>query len=560
MKSSFFLALIMCFQVAFPQLTAAKYTISNIKVNTKYSEYGTSYFGPNRIIFASSKLDGKKLRNKFTNQKDDLPHYDLFKGYLDLNGEINYPQKIMNQFVTKYNESNVSFTPDLKYVYFTQNNNTKGKYIKDKSQWINLKIYRAQVNTNGEWSNIVSLPFNNDNYSCAHPSVSEDGRVLFFTSDMPGSFGKSDIYWVIILKDGSYGQPQNLGPHVNSSARENFPYVNDNILYLSSDRPESKGGLDVFMVALDEPDSKPVNLGLTINSPYDDFCFVIDRKNKNGFLSSNRPEGKGKDDIYFFTQDTEIQECKQIVKGEIRDKETDEIIDGATVSIFSHNNILLATFPVKSDGKYKFELACRGNYRVEARKLNYNNTSKQIDFTPKIFSQEVPLYLEKKPQPMEMVDNKKISEISENPLKQEIKEVQEEEVLKIEKFIALNSRGKEILNVEPIYFELDEYYITQDASEILAQVANIIDEYPNITIECGSHTDSRASASYNLHLSNLRAKEVNKYLENLGVQIERIKSRGYGESVLVNKCSNNVHCTEAEHLQNRRTEFIILKK
>lgn len=558
MKHSFFLALIMCFQVAFPQLTVAKYTISNIKANTKYSDYGTSYFGPNRIIFASSKLDGKKLRNKFANQKDNLPHYDLFKGYLNHSGEINYTKKIMNQFVTKYNESNVSFTPDLKYVYFTQNNNSKGKYIKDNSEWINLKIYRAQVNTNGEWSNIVSLPFNNDDYSCAHPSVSEDGRVLFFTSDMPGSYGKSDIYWVIISGNESYGEPQNLGPHVNSSAKENFPYVNGNILYFSSDRHESKGGLDIYMVALDDYDSEPVNLGSAINSPFDDFCFVIDRKNNKGFFSSNRPEGKGKDDIYFFTQDTEIQECKQIVKGEIRDKETNETIDGATVSIYSHDDILLATLPVKSDGKYKFELACRGNYRVEARKLRYNKASKQIAFTPNIFMQDITLNLEKKPIPKPIIEEV----VVERPvIKEPIVEVKQEKTEPIvEKSISISKDGKEVLDLKPIYFDLDEYYITQESYEILAKAAHIINDYPNIIIEFGSHTDSRASDSYNLHLSVLRANEVVKHLVYLGVPEHRIKGKGYGESNLINRCRDNVKCTEAEHLQNRRTEFVIIKK
>jgi len=139
------------------------------------------------MIFASSKIDGRSLRNKFKIQKDDLPRYNLFKGFVNLNGEITDVIKFENNFITKYNGSNVSFTPDLKYVYFTQNNNRDGKYIKNKSEWINLMIYRAKVQSNGEWTNIVSLPFNNDNYSCAHPSVSEDGKILFLTSDMPSS-------------------------------------------------------------------------------------------------------------------------------------------------------------------------------------------------------------------------------------------------------------------------------------------------------------------------------------------------------------------------------------
>lgn len=550
----------MCFHVAFPQLSAAKYTINNIGVNTKHSDYGVSYFGPNRVVFASSIIDGQSLRNKFKSRKDDLPRYDLFQGFVNLSGEITDVKILENNFVTKYNESNVSFTPDLKYVYFTQNNNRGGKYIKNKSEWINLMIYRAAVKSNGEWTNIVSLSFNNDNYSCAHPSVSEDGKILFFTSDMPGSYGRSDIYWVIISEDGTYGEPQNLGRHVNSSAKENFPYVNGNILYFSSNKADSNGGLDIYMVALDEPYSKPVNLGSSINSPFDDFCFVLDRKNKTGFFSSNRAQGKGKDDIYFFTQDTEIQDCKQVITGEVRDKKTDEIIPDATVSIYSHKNILLATLPVDREGKFQFELACRANYRLVARNPKYNKVFKNIGFTPDIFSQNIKLYLDRIPQPVVAVEDKEANNAEENITTKENEELQETKTLTIEDYITLNKKGREVLDIEPIYFELDEFYISQDASQTLSQVAHIINEYESIVVECGSHTDSRASSSYNLHLSNLRAKEVIDHLTSLGVNPDRIKSRGYGEAVLVNKCRDNVHCAEAEHLQNRRTEFIVLNK
>ncbi len=547
-------------QVTYAQLTAAQYTIKNIKANTKYSDYGTSYFGPNRIIFASSKLDGKKLKNKFRSSNDDFPRYDLFKGFLNYKGEINYVKKILNNFVTKYNESNVSFSPDYKYVYFTQNNIKKGKYVEDESQWVNLKIYRASVTTSGEWSNIVSLPFNNDRYSCAHPSVSEDGRILFFSSDMPGSYGNSDIYWVTINKNGTYGEPQNIGSHVNSSARENFPYVDGNILYFSSDRPTSKGGLDIFMVPLDDPDAIPVNLGAPINSEYDDFCFVIDRQHKKGFFSSNRPDGKGEDDIYSFVQETEIQECKQVIKGVIRDKETNEIIPGAIVSMYSHNNIVLATYPTKTDGKFTFDLACRGNYRVEATQIGYNKTFRQIGFTPSLLTQKITLYLEKekiKEEPKdEIVVVEKKPEIKKEEVLVDNKSSEPEKI----KPPIIYKDGKEMLDLPPIYFDLDQYYITKEAGNILDKAVKILYDYPNITIEFGAYTDCRASDSYNLHLSDLRAKEVVDYIVGQGISNDRITGRGYGESRPVNKCIDGVKCTEAEHLQNRRTEFIIKKK
>lgn len=560
MKKLLVIFSLLLMQAAFAQLTAAEYSISNIKANTKYSDYGTSYFGPNRIVFASSKIDGRTLRNRFNKSTDDAPRYDLFKGYLNHNGEINYVKKLDNEFVTKYNESNVSFTPDLKFVYFTQNNVKKGKYVEDEEDWINLKIYRASVKTNGQWTNIVSLPFNHDNYSCAHPTISEDGKILFFTSDMPGSYGQSDIYWVTILENGKYGEPQNLGSHVNSVHRENFPYVDGNILYFSSDKPESKGGLDIYMVPLDDPYAQPVNLETPINSAYDDFCFIIDRTQKKGFFSSNRPDGKGDDDIYAFVQETEIQECKQVVKGEVRDKETNELIPEAIVSMYSHQDILLTTYPLQSDARFKFDLACRDNYRIQATQKGYSTSSQPIGYTPNRLTQTITIYLEKEVEiiPEPVVEIPKEEPKKEIVVKEEPKEVSVKPVKKTPTTIYKD--GKEMLDLPPIYFDLDEYYITKEAKETLGKAIYVLDNFPEITIEFGSHTDCRASDSYNLHLSSLRAKEVVQYIVKQGISKDRIIGRGYGESRPVNDCIDGVKCSESEHLQNRRTEFIIIKK
>jgi outer membrane protein OmpA-like peptidoglycan-associated protein len=303
---------------------------------------------------------------------------------------------------------------------------------------------------------------------------------------------------------------------------------------------------------------------------------VIDRKHKTGFFSSNRPKGKGNDDIYFFKQESEIIECKQIVSGEIRDMETDELIPGAIISIYSHNNILISSHPVGSDAKFSFELACRGNYRLEASKFDYKKAFRHINFTPNEFNQDLILYLRKtikesitsiktskktelkaiKSDPIPKKTNKKLN------VSPKINEALKDKAIVAEESketIIKNKDGKEILNLKPIYFALDEYYITQESYETLAKAARIIKENEDIIIEFGAHTDCRASDSYNIHLSTLRANEVVKHLVYLGVPKNRIRGRGYGESQLVNKCKDGVKCTEADHLQNRRTEFVIIK-
>lgn len=545
--------------LTFSQSTSVKYTIKNLNINSKSSDYGTSFFGPNRVYFASNKDATKGVSIKALRETQDAPSYDLFKGIVNQSGEIEYVEKIQN-FDNDYNQSNASFTPDMKFVYFTQNNIVNGKTVGDKKGNVNMKIYRANVKPDGKWENIISLPFNSDFYSCAHPSVSEDGKVLFFSSDMPGTYGSSDIYWVTISDDGIYGKPYNMGNNINSKYRESFPYVDKNILYFSSDKEGSEGGLDVYYVQIDEPDSKPINLGQPINSKFDDFCFVIDRENKKGFFSSNRPGGKGSDDIYFFKQETDFVDCKQVVEGQILDSKSLEPIAGAIVAIYSHENILISTFPVKENGDYKFELACRGNYRVQASHFEYNNSSKDINFTPQIFTQRINLLLDPnekaKPEIVldEKVKEKEVEIVEENPIKEENTEVRNIGLPTIIR------NGREVLDLPIIYFELDSYYLTKEAERIVNEAIGLMKLYPNISIEFASHTDSRASDSYNLHLSDLRAKEVLEFMLKRGISRSRIVGRGYGESKPVNNCVDGVKCSEQEHLQNRRAEFVIIKK
>ena len=550
----------------FSQLTVAEYTIKNIKENSIYSDYGASYFGANRVFFSSNREDASSMKSRFNRRKGEsnTAKYDLFKAFVNNKGELNYAERVLNNSKTKYNESNVSFSPDLRYVYFTQNNISKDeKYVKDDSDWVNLKIYRAKVSTNGDWVNIKSLPFNADNYSCAHPSISEDGKILFFTSDMPGTYGGSDIFWVQIFENGTYGEPQNIGANINSEFRETFPYVDGDLLYFSSDRTGSQGGLDVFMISLNDPQAIPQNIGSPVNSAFDDFCFVIDRQNKRGFFSSNRPKGKGQDDIYSFIQKTKIEQCKQIITGIVRDKKTNAIIKGAVVKIFSHKNIRLGAIPVKSDGKYRFDLACRNNYQIRASSKGYLPISKEVIYKNGHFSQEIPLYLEKVAEETKkevkeevVVVKEKIEKVKEEE-KKEL--VEEDEIDVLEDFVYKN--GKEMLNLPPIYFDLDQYYITKRAEKTLGKAILILERHPDIIIEFGAYTDCRSSDSYNLHLSNLRAKAVIDYIRNnSNISSKRIFGRGYGESKPVNHCIDGVKCSESEHLLNRRTEFVIINK
>ncbi|AXT56574.1 hypothetical protein D1815_12670 [Aquimarina sp. AD1] len=279
--------------------TSANFIIESLPINSKNSDYAPSFY-KGELVFASSR--NAKSMSVILQEKTNEPFLDLYrtsknipdKGIEKLKGAIN----------TKFHESSAVFSPDGKTVYFTRNNYSKRKFKRNTKGCVLLKIYKATYE-NGKWKHVKELPFNSDEYSTAHPALSPDGKYLYFASDMPGSYGKSDIYVVAVNEDGSYGTPENLGGLINSAGRETFPHVSDTgKLFFASDGHVGFGGLDIFMVLPNQQRSgwQVYNMGAPINSAADDFTFIIDEENKMGYFASNRGGGRGGDDIYGFRQ------------------------------------------------------------------------------------------------------------------------------------------------------------------------------------------------------------------------------------------------------------------
>ena len=321
---------------------SGRYIITPFEYNTSYSEFAPAYYKEG-LIFSSDRDTGNLAKYRHTwNSKDFL---DLYKVNVD---------SISNGFVTKLgegvntrlHESTSVTNKDGDTIYFTRNNFKEGKYIKDEKGVIRLKIFRAAL-IDGVWSNIEELPFNSDSYSVAHPSLSKDEKTLFFASDMPDSFGESDIYMIAINSDGTFGTPVNMGKNINTEARETFPFVTkEDILYFSSDGHQGLGGLDVFAtkIAFGKYDRAVVNVGEPINSKMDDFTFIFNEDNRKGYFASNRTTGLGDDDIYGFIETEPLKlECVQDISGTVRDKISNEVLVGATVKVIDENNEELLT-------------------------------------------------------------------------------------------------------------------------------------------------------------------------------------------------------------------------
>lgn len=444
---------------------------------------------------------------------------------------------------TRFNDAtSPAFAKDGKTVYFTRNNFNDGKRGKNGAGNTFVKIYKATWVEDkdvtkkskkgketdepaGEWSNISELPFNSDGYSCAHPSLSADGKTMYFASDMEGTRGQSDIFMVEIKEDGSFGTPVNLGDVINTPGKETFPVMTDeDELYFATDGHPGLGGLDLFM-ARKNPDGTwktPINLGEPANSPKDDFAYLIDTKTRKGFLSSNRDGGNGNDDIYKFLETRKLI-CEQLLSGIVTDLATGAILPGAKVTLMDEKFNKIAEVIADDKGYYEFEVECDTTYYVRAEKEEYQTKEVQVKIPDESGKTDLPIQLEKR-----------------------VKEVP----------IGGDLAG--VFGIKEILFDLDKWNIRPDAALELEKILDVLVQYPSMKLDVRSHTDCRASHAYNAKLSERRNKSTREWLIANGVAKERLTGRGYGETQLKNKCADGVQCTEAEHQENRRSEFIIV--
>lgn len=500
---------------------SGRYTFEPFPYNSKYSDFATSFYKKG-LIFSSDRDTGNLARYRHTwNAKDFL---DLYKVDADSvsQGKV---VKLEGDVNTRLHESTSVITKDGSTMYFTRNNFLDGKKYKDQEGITRLKIYSA-TNVDGEWTNITELPFNNDSYSVAHPVLSPDEKTLYFVSDMPGTHGESDIFMTKIIGDGTYGPIINLGKNINTQARETFPFItSDGVLYFSSDGHPGLGGLDVFATKIAFGYDEPVtNVGKPVNSPYDDFAFIIDEETKRGYFSSNRPGGLGEDDIYAFLETEPLKlDCLQDVSGTVRDRISNEVLVGATVKIIDEENNEVSSTITDSEGNYNLELDCsKGNF-VRALMEGYVPSE---EYLPKSYGKPriVDFYLER-----DVVTG------------------------------GFGDDLAKLLQLSTIYFDLNKYNIRPDAEVEIQKVIVAMEKYPSLKIKVNSHTDSRGNDDYNMWLSQKRAESTVNYMISKGISPDRLKGEGFGESRLVNECGNGVPCSREKHQLNRRSEFIIFE-
>ena len=494
-----------------------EYKIQLMAKNTTNGDFGMAFYGE-KVAFASLRNTEKPAYG--WNEK---PYLDIYSANVSDKGLLTAIEPFPETINTKTHESSPTFSKDGRIMFFNRTNSKRVQVGDEK--FASIKIFRAEY-IDGQWKNIKEMPFSSDNFSTEHPILTKDGKKLYFSSDMPGSLGSFDLYVVDVNEDGSFGSPINLGETINTIHREQFPFISDDgtILYYASDGHQGLGGLDIFSSkSYDGVFAKPVNLGETLNSNMDDFGYILDEVKNKGYLTSNR---KGSDNLYSFTRDD--NEKSYFVEGEVKDKNTKDLLPGTLVTLYDEAGKLVAQVLAGSMAEYGFITEPNKKYRIEAVRDFYiphseeftTNEEGKLHYTIELF--------------MECYDD-------------------------AEEIISKRQDGRVQIVLENIYFDLNKWDIKPDAARILNVLLQILQKYPEMELELGAHTDSRASDTYNLRLSNRRAASTLEYLVTNGISRNRLRYKGFGEIVPLIKCGQTKQCTEQEHSINRRCEFIILK-
>ncbi|MFO0331243.1 MAG: OmpA family protein [Bacteroidota bacterium] len=500
-------------------------------LNTPFAEYAPAY--SNGILyFASSRANAKIYEASGT------PYTDLYqvetKG---ANVELSTLKAIPGNInVLGVNTGCVTFSPDGKTMVFARGNNGKRKDVYD----VDLFLSRFR---NGAWTDPVRININTTvkegdpsttNYCWdSTPAFSPDGRTLYFSSNRKGGYGGLDLYSAQMDSRGRFGKVKNLGPEINTAGDDTFPYMAENSkLYFSSDGHPGYGQLDLFVVNRANGKTQIENLGQPMNSTGDDFGMYLFKPDR-GFFTSNREDGKGDDDIYtFVNDDPNLKVVNYFLQGityNIRKDSSREILPDTKVSLLDQGGDVMQEFTTGTDGKFLFRVYENENYVLLGEHDGY--IVKRQPYTT--IGKSVPLESLK-----ELVTN-----------------------ITLDTVLVLDRKAKNVFFVlKNIYFEYDKADINRESAQELDKLVQILEDNPDIKIEMGSHTDSVASNSYNIDLSQRRAQSTVDYLIRKGIDPKRLTAKGYGKERPIARNTNPDGTDNPVGRQkNRRTEFRIVE-
>ena len=604
------------------------FSIKNLDFNTDDEDFAPVFY-KNQVVFSSTRQDIEPIKRRWT--WNDLPFLNLYVADLD-SGSMEFASYEKFNFNKKFHEGTISFSKDGNYLVYTSNN-----YKAKSSDGVyKLEMFSSRLE-NDKWQKAEPMPFNNPEYSVGHATLTADGKAMYFASDMPGGFGGVDLYVATIDSAGNWSQPVNLGADINTEANEMFPFIHpDGYLFFSSDGRPGLGGLDIFVAKVDGNQfSNLQNLGAPVNTNFDDFSFVLNDDMTKGYFSSNRISGKGNDDIYSFDLSLPYFMTK-LITGIAVDQDVN-ILAGVDVHLYDNEGRIIESIKTTQDGKYKFNVDADKSYNLTGIKQGYSDDAKVVNTSGDEVVYDTKLILKRTPEfafygkitdknTNEIIEGVGIVVINKNDgsdmfsfstdslgeFTEKLENIALNDsnsysiaikktgylTLKTSADILFDHEGiydlsnqleeikvgddiSKLVDINPIYFDLNKSNIRPDAAVELDKIVKVMNEYPTMEVELGSHTDSRGSDASNKSLSQRRATSSANYIKQHITNPERIYGKGYGESkfLVVTQEIHDMHDflpvgqvldnafiyslpkaqQKIAHQLNRRTEFKIIK-
>lgn len=586
------------------------FNLKETKLNTYSNEFGAYQFNGNDIYILSDRGSSGFIKRR--NLYNGEGFLDIYRVQKEENDSYSKAKKVKGKVNSRLNEGSMFITSDNKRIYFTRNNPKpalNGLY--------HLSIYMADIDEKGKWVNVRGLSINSDNHSVGHPVLTKDGKKMIFSSTIEGGHGGADLYIGDVTENGDVTNIKNMGNTINTPRNEFFPWLNtDGNLYFTSDGHPGFGGLDNFVAVMAGTDViKVLNCGANVNSSQDDFALTLSKDGKNGYVSSNRVQGKG-DDIYAVqlvnpfprmitltgkTTDLLSNNTLGNVDITFKDAKTGEIVEAKSDENGTYSVFVPADSDLELAAQKEDYLPATDKISTTGTNLTKNialeeNLGTTIHFQVKDKGNKAPLQDVKitikdktgKPAALpgitneagdfkQLIEDTKTGDQLNYRIKVEKSGFASKEV-SFDHLVTMSGEiyfpieldkleiGKDLASMialNPIYFDLNSSKVREDAKVELDKIIEVLNENPTMIIELGSHTDCRSSAKYNLTLSDKRAKASADYIKKGITQPSRVSGKGYGESKLLNNCACEgkvtSDCTEEEHAINRRTEFRIIK-
>lgn len=498
------------------------FKLVQMDINSNAQDFAPNFY-KDQIVFASTREKMKMIKRTYN--LNGMPFLDMYVSDIE-NDQLKAPKNFDKGLNAKLHDGPASFNKEGTLIAFTRN------HSRSKNKVVELQIYMSKYE-NEKWSEATPFLQNDEGYNVGHPFLSADGKTMYFVSDMPGGYGGADIYKTTQNINGAWSKAENLGDQINTEGDELFPFLEEvsGTLLFSSNGRFGLGGQDIFMAKMSNDDFSQVqNAGAPLNTQYDDFALIVNGTTKKGYFSSDRPGGKGSDDIYGVEFLKGLNPQKRI-EGIALNKNR-IAIPGTFITLMDDNGNVIDTITTQDEATYSFVVESDKKFKLKGEKENY----KDGETTANTLGEELVVKAD-------LVLLTKKENIAE----------------KVEKDDEL---GK-IAELNTIYFDLNKYNLRPDAVKELDKIVIIMNDHPNIKVLISSHTDCRESKEYNLELSEKRAKTTAWYIKQRITKPERISSKGYGEEKLLNNCACKgdvvSDCSEEEHQINRRSEFTIIR-